>query len=79
MVAGLTLVLGLLGCCSSRWQIVEADYTYSDGDTGYDSTQTFLLNTRTGESWMLYPITTNPERMDDEDDHGFSWVPIPRE
>jgi hypothetical protein len=76
----IAFLLAVGGCASPRWQITESQYTYSGGedeDMKYNSTMTLLLDTRTGRSWMLYPMTADPARIEDEDDHGFSWVPIP--
>ena len=69
------------GCAAQRWQIVDSHYTAAgfeqETNSNFSTSIPILLDTRTGKSWMLYPITGDPKRTEDEDDHGYSWVSVP--
>lgn len=73
------LALMTVGCVESQWRIVQSERSYRDEDSRHRAVNTILINPADGSTWMLYPITGNAVRNDDEDDHGYSWVPIPTE
>jgi len=50
-----------------RWQIHRAEYAYSDDDVSRNGTNTILLDTETGDTWLMWPV--------DED---YAWVKMPK-
>ena len=69
IVAGVGLVV--CGCASPRWQIVDPEQSYrvkENPDDDYFTRNTFLIDTKTGRTWILSPSA------EEEDEAGYDWI-----
>ena len=71
IVAVILIGATLCGCTGQRWAISDANYSYEsvdNDDTNYEVQMTVLLDTKTGDTWMLW--------ANDEAECGFAWMPM---
>jgi len=71
----LIIVGGLLlsGCVSPRWQVSQAEYSFSNRGHKADdflAKNTVLVDTQTGKTWLMIP-------SDIKGAPGYSWVEMP--
>lgn len=65
VLLSLVSVLSLAGCSTPRWQVHRAAYSSHQAEApegDYSSEETLLLDTQTGETWILQPTAEANEK-----------------
>ena len=62
----------------SKYEILEVARGFRDTESSgnWENRMILKINHETGETWVLYPITS-VSRNNDDNDHGMSWIPVP--
>ena len=58
MLTVLFICMATSGCATDRWSIKSAEYSSNHDGKEVKVSNTFLLDQRTGDTWMLWPNQT---------------------